>query len=173
MKIGVIGLSFALRPGREPNPCNVRLAREFERVVVLERSEGHEVLGSLQWEIAWAPMSQRIRKENVVCVVEKHRDSESRLDSDEVILQSMKAFESRRGVDEVVIVANPWIHLQGARFRARSYGLKVRKRRIRWIGFDTRSSQWQTKGPIRAFVYTVGRVIGQIFFGRRFGQEVT
>src|SRR3989344_7146566 len=171
MRIGVIGLSFALRPEEEPNPCNIGLALEFERVVDLERIEGHKILGSIQWELALALVSPRIRKENVVNVVEKHRDGVSYLDSDEVILQSIEAFDRLGGVDEGVLVGYPWIHLQGARSRAKAYGLEVRKRRIRWIGFDEKSSQWQTRGPIRAFVYTVGRVVGPLAFCRRFGQK--
>ena len=73
MRIGVIGLSFALRAGHEPNPRNKDLAREFERVVELERSEGHEVLGSLQWELNLVSMSSRI-KDSVMNVVWGHRD---------------------------------------------------------------------------------------------------
>jgi len=98
--------------------------------------------------------------------VTKHRDGVSYLDSDEVILQSVDAFKAQGGVDEVVIVANQFIHLQGARSKAKGFGLKVRKLPIHWIGFDKKSDQWQTRGPVRAFVYTVGRV----FFGR-FGQK--
>ena len=160
MRIGVIALSFALRAGREPNPCNVKLARETERVTAQLRAEGHDVVVVSQWEIAlalnWVPMF----------VVRNHRNLGSYLDSDEVILQSKEMFEHWGGVDEVVIVANPFIHLQGARSKARSFGLKVRKVLIRWIGFDKKSDQWQTRGPVRAFVYTVGRVL----FGR-FGQK--
>jgi hypothetical protein len=163
VRIGVIGLSFALRAGQEPNPCNTNLALETERVVDLLRAEGHEVMASSQWEIA---LSLNADHANVVCVVTKHRDGVSYLDSDEVILQSKEAFDFRGGVDEVVIVANPFIHLQGARSKAKSFGLKVRKVAIRWIGFDKKSDQWQTRGPVRAFVYTVGRVL----FGR-FGQK--
>jgi len=46
MRIGVIGLSFALRAGQEPNPCNVNLAPETERVVDLLRAKGDEVMTS-------------------------------------------------------------------------------------------------------------------------------
>lgn len=160
MRIGVIALSFALRVGQEPNPCNVKLARETERVVDLLRTEGHDVIAISQWEIAlalnWFPMH----------VINKHRDGVSYLDSNEVILQAKEVFERWGGVDEVVILANPFIHLQGARSKAKVFGLKVRKVAIHWIGFDKKSDQWQTRGPVRAFVYTVGRV----FFGR-FGQK--
>lgn len=173
MRIGVIGLSFALRTRKEePNPCNMKLAREFERIVALEKAEGHNVFGVLQWEIALAPIARKIRMYNVKFVVERHRDGVSYLDTDEVLLQSKNVFNGLGGVDEVVIVANPWVHLRGARSRARrAYGFKVRIRRIRWIGFDKSSSQWWTRGPVQAFIYTVGRVIGQVFFGRRFGQK--
>lgn len=163
MRIGVIALSFALRAGQEPNPCNANLAPETERVVDLLRAEGHEVMTSSQWEIALRLNAERV---DLVCVVTKHRDGVSYLDSDEVILQSQEAFEIKGGVDEVVIVANPFIHLQGARSKAKGFGLKVRKLAIRWIGFDKKSDQWQTRGPVRAFIYTVGRVL----FGR-FGQK--
>lgn len=163
MRIGVIGLSFALRRGQEPNPCNVNLASETERVVNLLRAEGHEAMTSSQWEIALRLDVERV---NLICVVTKHRDGVNYLDSDEVILQSVKAFEARGGVDEVVIVANPFIHLQGARSKAKGFGLKVRNVAIHWIGFDKKSDQWQTRSPVRAFVYTVGRVL----FGR-FGQK--
>lgn len=163
MRIGVIALSFALRAGREPNPCNINLASETERVVDLLRAEGHKVVTSSQWEIALRLKAERI---NLISVVTKHRDGVSYLDSDEVILQSVDAFEAQGGVDEVVIVANPSIHLQGARSKARGFGLKVCKVPIRWIGFDKESDQWWTRGPVRAFVRTVGRVL----FGR-FGQK--
>lgn len=162
MQIGVIALSFALREGHEPNPCNVKLARETERVMALLKAEGHEVVLVSQWEIAlalnWVPMY----------VVRNHRNPESYLDSDEVILQAVTIFDSTDpgGMDEVVIVANPFIHLQGARSKAKSFGLKVRNVLIRWIGFYKKSDQWQTRGPVRAFIYTVGRVL----FGR-FGQK--
>ena len=158
MRIGLIGLSFALEPGHEPNPCNRKLAHEFERVVALLKDEGHKVLGSSQWEIAL----DLARPEHLVKIVDQHRDPGSYLDSDEVILQSVEAFEANGGVDEVVIVANPWIHLQGAQSKARSFGLQVRKVTIHWIGFYKKSIQWQTRGPVSAFVYTVGRVL----FGR-------
>ena len=124
MRIGVIGLSFALRAGHEPNPCNENLVPETERVVALLRAEGHEVMTSSQWEIALRLNAEQV---NLICVVTKHRDGVSYLDSDEVILQSVEAFEARGGVDEVVIVANPFIHLQGARSKAKGFGLKVRK----------------------------------------------
>lgn len=163
MRIGVIALSFALRAGREPNPRNEDLARETERVVKLLKGEGNEVLTSSQWEIALCLNPIQI---NLICVVAKHRDGVSYLDSDEVIIQSMAAFKMLGGVDEVVIVANPFIHLQGARSKAKGFGLKVRNVAIHWIGFDKKSDQWQTRGPMRAFVYTVGRVL----FGR-FGQK--
>ena len=161
MRIGVIGLSFVLRAMHELSPCNIDLARETERVVALLRAEGNDVIVVSQWEIAsvlsWVPMW---------FVVREHRVKGSYLDSDEVILQAQATFERCGGVDEVVIVANPFIHLQGARWKTRSFGLKVRKLAIRWIGFDKASDQWQTRGPVRAFVYTVGRVL----FGR-FGQK--
>lgn len=161
MRIGVIALSFALREGREPNPCNVKLALETERVVALLRTEGHHVVVISQWEIAsnlsWIPEQ---------CIVREHRVKGSYLDSDEMLFWAKAFYEKCGGVDEVVIVANPFIHLQGVRSKAKGFGLKVRKVSIRWIGFDKDSDQWWTKGPVRAFVYTVGRVL----FGR-FGQK--
>src|SRR3989344_5860315 len=162
MRIGVICLSFALRKGQEPNPCNMKLARETERVVALLRAEGHDVMTVSQWEIDLV-LGHPVDK---LHIVRNHRVRGSYLDSDEVILQSMEAFDLAGGIDEVVIVANPFIHLQGARSKAKRFGLKVRKVFIRWIGFDKKSDQWQTRGPVRAFVYTVGRVL----FGR-FGQK--
>lgn len=164
MRIGVIALSFALRVGREPNPCNVKLARETERVMDLLVTKGHQVIVVPQWEIALRLMS--LSSVAAYSVVQEHRIKGSYLDSDEVILQAKEMFEHCGGVDEVVIVANPFIHLQGARSKAKGFGLKVRKVSIRWIGFDKKSDQWQTRGPLRAFVYTVGRVL----FGR-FGQK--
>ncbi len=161
MRIGVIALSFALRVGREPNPCNMKLARETERVVALLRAEGHHVIVVSQWEIALS-LSWITER----CIVREHRVKGNYLDSDEVILQAKAFFEKCGGMDEVVIVANPFIHLQGARSKAKGFGLKVRKVPIHWIGFNKESDQWQTRGPMRAFVYTVGCVL----FGR-FGQK--
>lgn len=170
MKIGVIGLSFTLRPMHEPNPCNVILAQEFDRIVKLEQAEGHQVLGSAQWELVTS-VSQRTIRENLVWIVTDHRDGKSYVDTDEVIFQSKEAFDARGGVDEVVIVANPFIHLYGARSLARKYGFKVRKHQIRRVGFDKESVQWQTHGPVQAIVYTIGRVLLQVLCGHRFGQK--
>lgn len=168
-RIGVIALSFALEPEKEPNPCNKAMAREYERVIKLLREQGHKVFGVCQWEVNLAVKD----KTGLVKVVAKHRDGNSYLDSDEVIMQANEAFKANGRVDEVVIIGNPWIHLQGAQSRAKTYGLKVRRIWIHWIGFDKNSIQWQTRGPIRAFLYTVIRVFYQVFVGRRFGQKTT
>ncbi|MBI2674736.1 MAG: hypothetical protein HYX22_03310 [Candidatus Yanofskybacteria bacterium] len=161
MRIGVVALSFALRARQEPNPCNVKLARETERVVALLRAEDHYVSVVSQWEIALA------LKCRVGHVVRRHRDGLSYLDSNEVMIQAKEYFDRFIKVDEVVIVANPFIHLQGARSKAKRFGLKVRKMLIRRIGFDKKSDQWQTRGPVRAFVYTVGRVLFGLFGQKR------
>ncbi len=167
-KVGVIVLSFALRAGREPNPCNVRLSRATERVVRWMNQYGIQAVVIPQWE---TEIDLHIPVAHVVC---KHRNPGSYLDSDEVILQAKEWAEvNEPDVKEWVIVANLWIHYQGAVAIARRYGLKIMRipiltfvRLIGWIGFDKKSDQWQTKGPIRAFVYTVGRV-----FFSRFGQS--
>src|SRR5688500_848953 len=51
---GLLGASFSLREGREPNPSNLQVARETFRMFRELRSEGHKVWVVLQWEVALA-----------------------------------------------------------------------------------------------------------------------
>ena len=157
MRIGIIVLSWSYRPGREPNPCNVSLAGEYKRAYRELTAEGHSVFGSLQWEAA---LNMGVREYNVVKVVRAYRrGSTCEGDSQEILEQSLEAFDEIGGVDEIVVIANPWIHLLVFRAMAKKRGVKIRSRKVRWIGFDKESSQWQVRGPIRSIVYTILRVL--------------
>ena len=147
MLVGLISLSFALREGHEPNPCNVRLAEATERVALALNSEGIEYLCSSQWEVALALHVSTIH------VVREHRVKGQYIDSEEVCAQSIEAFNVAGGVDAILPIAQPFLQLHKAQqqlensgqklfWPVKSYGL------IGWIGFDKNSDQpWTRSAP--------------------------
>jgi hypothetical protein len=144
---GLVVFSFALRgENREPNPCNVRLAAAVEHII---RHENDRVLVVAQWEVAralpgWICVTQ---------VVEPYTDG-SYLDSEGVWTKAAEAFEAA-GVEVVIPVAQPFLHLTKIKQLVRQSGFKLDKRHIGWIGFDKQSLQWWTRGPVRTLVYAL------------------
>lgn len=149
---GIIALSFGLG-SQEPSPCNRRIAREVGKIFLKEEKP---ILLACQWEIARALPSDV----PIAVVIGNHRGTY--LDSQEVISRATDLFKEV-GVDEVIMVAQPWLHLQKCRRLVRQAGFKVIRRRIGWIGFYKDSLQWWTRGPLQLLAYAVL----QRFTGRR------
>ena len=153
---GLVAFSFALGKN-EPNPCNVRLADEVERIV-LYSSEPLIIVA--QWEIAKA-LTQRDFQHQLPLVhqfhsVERHRQG-AYLDSEEVMAQAAILFRNH-GVRQVTPVANPFLHLWKCRQLVRKAGFTVRNRKIGNIGFYPESDQWWTRGPVQLLAYTALQV---------------
>lgn len=158
-KIGIAAFSFAFRKDREPNRCNRRLGYQVGRAVRLLknlRKESVVVVGS-QWEVALAVPAEY----PVAFVVREHRNKGQYLDSKEVASQIAEEFR-RQGVITVIVIANPFLHLTYCKREMRRLGFKIYPFKVWWIGFLSNSDQWQTKGPIRCLIYTIGQVLGFI-----------
>jgi len=157
-KAGIVAFSFALGE-KEPNPCNRRLACEVDRIARKLREENKEVVIVSQWEVAEGLKELEIGPD---LVITEHRQKGSYLDSDEVAFQAA-IFLHDQGVMEVVPVAHPFLHLTKCQKLLRKAGFKVRKEKIRYIGFYPESKQWWTRGPLHLFLYA----ILQVLFERR------
>lgn len=142
---GLVAFSFALRKN-EPNPCNVRLAQATEVIV---KKEGNDVIVVAQWEIARA-----LKSVSSPYVIEKHRTEGEYLGSEEIWLQAVEVFK-KHGVTEVIVVANPFLHLTKCRMLVKKSGFIPLKRKVGWIGFDRASLQWYARGPLRALLYAI------------------
>ena len=140
--------SFGLRrPGQEPNPCNVRLARATQRV--LDETAARVVLVA-QWEVALALPSSATAH-----VVERPVDDRY-LDTERVWAQAAPVLR-QAGVHRVVAVAQPLLHRSKAHRLIRRDGFEPVRPRIGRIGFDSsfRNTQWWTRGPLRLLLYAV------------------
>ena len=142
---GLVAFSFGQR-SREPSPCNRRLAEAVMQIVYKER--GPVVVVS-QWEVSLA-----LKPTIPVLTVKRHRQSGHYLDCVEVMAQAAPIFRER-GITEVIPVGNPFLHLKRCEEVIREAGFTPVKRKIGWIDFDRKSSQWWTRGPLELFVYAV------------------
>jgi len=153
----IIAFSFALRNGREPNPCNRRLARAVEEIVAQESAKGIPVVVVSQWEIA---LDLDHKRNNVVYVVSKHRNEGQYLDSEEVIAQAADMVFRPMGISDVIVVAHPFLHLNKCQMQLIKAGFNIVDRfktyfRIGWIGFDPESDQPWTRSAWASFWYSV------------------
>jgi hypothetical protein len=150
--IGVIAYSFGLRlpAENEPGPCNIRVGNATKRICRELEQQGYEPVVVTQWEVArWL---DEIGQEYMLSV--GLNDDGTYLDS-EGIWQAAKDIFEVSGIDEVVIVANPFLHLTKCKGMSRKDGFTVKNMHVGWIGFDEESSQWWTRGPARLVAYAV------------------
>lgn len=157
MRVGLISLSFALREGREPNPCNVRLAKATEHVALALNAEGIQYLCSVQWEIA---LSLHVP---TIYVVREHRVKGQYLDSEEVVAQSLEAFHHAGGVDAVLPIAQPFLQLHKVQSQLLNSGQKLFWRwysyyLIGWVGFDPLSDQPWTRSAGALIKYALDQM---------------
>jgi len=148
LKVGIVGFSFGLAE-KEPNPCNVRLAEETNRILQEELDKGNEVVAVVQWEIAKALEGLELRPDHVVNPKEGIY-----LNSDMVMAEAASVFKEQ-GITEAVVVANPFLHLAACQVLVRKKGFTILKRRINRIGFYKESLQWWTRSPLNLVLYAV------------------
>lgn len=147
-KIGLVAFSFALRDvDREPNPCNIRLAKAVERII---QSEYREVVAITQWEI-----TRQLKRDGCMVAhsVELRKDGKY-LDSEGVWEEAKEIFR-RMGITEVIPVAQPFLQMIKIKAMIQADGFEVIDREIGRIGFDKESNQPWTRGPIQLFVYAL------------------
>jgi len=143
--VGIVAFSFGLREN-EPNPCNVRLAEEVIRAA---HEVGSQVCIVAQWEIARALQEWGLVADVVVDPVPGKY-----LGSADVAMRAKEAFQSA-GVQECVVIAQPFLHLSRCKRLMEMAGFRPRDMAIGRIGFDSQSTQWWTRGPIRLLLYAV------------------
>jgi len=166
MTTGVVALSFAKRSEQdEPGPVNKRLARAVTAIIDELNAGGEDVALVTQWEIA----KQLTRDGEPVGFVvnEKFASTTSgnqRYLSSSDILEVAYDLFRMTDVHDVVVVANPFIHLQVARKMVKSAGFTIMKAKLPWVGFDPskQNLQWWTKGPVRFVSYLAVQAIGAI-----------
>jgi hypothetical protein len=156
---GIVAFSFALRTvEEEPNPCNIRIAEEVERLSTeeLDRIGASIPVVVAQWEVA-----RKLKQDGykVDHVVERNPDG-TYLDSEGVWEQAKQVFEER-GIRVVIPVAQPFLQMTKIKRMIKDDGFVVADRKIKWIGFDNdpRNTQPWTKGPISLLVYAVRQVL--------------
>ncbi len=153
---GMIVYSWAWRKG-EDSPCNVRLALAAKRIA---EAQSEPVVIHAQRTTA-----KVLRELGVECYATDRQPGYE--GSEEPNCQATKLFKEM-GITEVIPVANPFVHLIKCISLVKAEGFKTPSflslcQMIGWIGFDRKSVQPQTRGPIRLFLYTVA----QIVFGYR------
>lgn len=158
-KIGLCAFSFALTDN-EPNEVNIRLAHEAVRLTHKVLDDGNEPVICSQWEIA-----KELKRLGIIpaLIINEHGDGPSHyLCSEEVVKQSATMFKNL-GVNEVVAVAQPFLHLHQCRKHLRKYGFKALKEKIIWVGFLKESKQWGTRSALHCFGYA----LLQFLFGKK------
>ena len=145
MEIGVVVCSFALSDN-EPNPTNIRLAKENERIVKKYEKAKNKVIVVCQWEVALALGKKPFHIVEAIDGVY--------LSSDTVIDEAEAIFR-RRGISHVIVVANPFLHLGFCQRRLRKAGFNIIKEKIKKIGFYKHSLQWWTRNPWGFILYGI------------------
>jgi len=162
---GVIVFSFAWRKEGH-SPCNVRLAKAAIRIVRELEKSGEMVVVVAQRTTAAVMEELGL---SVDLVIQKRAGYEG---SEEVVAQADEWFKTYGingdRITKVIPVANPFIHLFKCIQLVQKKGFKTLSfwklaRMIGWIGFDRRSEQPATRGPIRLVFYTAR----QVLFGYR------
>lgn len=149
---GIVVFSFALREeSQEPNPCNVRLAQETERIS--STVIGDAVIVS-QWEV-----SRKLRTDGYEpsYSVELRTDG-TYLDS-EGVWNDAKAVFTKMGITEVIPVAQPFLQMRKVRQMIAADGFTVVQMPIGRIGFDKLSTQPWTRSRMRLLFYAVKQVL--------------
>lgn len=169
MSIGIVALSYAKR-AEEPNPVNRALAKAATEIIGRLRWNTNEVLIVVaQWEISRALPYPHTAVEQADAT-NLDRNGKPYLDSQDVLNKAFEAFRAD-GITKVIVVANPFLHLQAVEAMVRKAGFTVVKHKMPWVGFDNSplNLQWWCRGPIRFVTYlgiqVVGKVIGKNFHG--------
>lgn len=149
---GMIVYSFAWRK-RGNSPCNVRLARAAKRII---KSHDKEVVVFAQRTTAAV-----LREIGVECHVTKKKPGYE--GSEEPTRQAVELFRAK-GITEVIVVANPFLHLFKCIQLVQKEGFKTLSfwelaEMIGWIGFDRKSEQPGTRGPLRLVYYTAKQIL--------------
>lgn len=155
-KIGIVGFAFGLRE-EEPNPSNVTLAcKVTEAIEYASYSESLPVVVT-QWEITKALDEEFFY--DVDLSVEPHADG-TYLDS-KAVWEKAKARFVEEGVKQVIIIAQPFLHLPSLKKMVKGDGFEVLKYKVGEVPFDTSNLNTQpwTRTKPALFLYAVGSLL--------------
>jgi len=158
---GMVIWSFALREN-EPSPCNIRLAEAVKRIL---EAEPDDLVIISQWEVAKKLQEDGIE---IYRIIEPFSDG-SYLDSTDIWEVARRCF-SKMGVEEIIGVANPFIHGYVVERMIKKDGFAYVSSHdylVGKVGFDRLSLQWWTRGPIRFLIYAVLKALHLAKFFRR------
>jgi hypothetical protein len=152
---GLIAYSFSMRNGGkgDQGPCNARLADAVKRIV---QEEKEPVVIVVQGEIAQSmsiPIAKATRMESM--------EPGKYLGSEGATTVAAEVFRSK-GITEVIVVAQPFLHLTKCKSLVRDAGFTVIDKKIGWIGFDSRSDQWYCKSALHLLIYAVRQVFKKL-----------
>lgn len=146
--VAVLGASFSLREN-EPNPCNIRIAKEVIRICTELIAQGHTPVLAVQREVGLALHELGSTSEGEWqyfidnggwAYHEIGQYDDGRYIGTKDVLDEALAFFEEFGATRFVAVANPFLHQQYTYFLARKH-FKLMWRKVRYIGFDKESTQ--------------------------------
>jgi hypothetical protein len=122
-----------------------------------------------QWEIARALETRGVAVDRVV----GPRADRGYLGSEEVWADA-KSLLQDRGISNVVLVAQPFLHLPKVARLARLDAFAVIPFKVDAVGFDNTSenTQWWTRGPIRLAAYAILQMLAGVRGDRRTKRRV-
>jgi len=159
MGVGIVCFSFGLRAEpEEPNPSNWALAEAATNAYASYQGKGPIAMVS-QWEVNKALVRMRAPFA-VDRSVELNVDG-SYLDSKGVWEEAKAVFE-QKSVTEVVIIAQPFLHLTSLKQMVKSDGYGVLNFKIPPILFDdsAKNTQPWTRSKLRLLIYAVRLKLG-------------
>lgn len=162
-KYGVVGFSFA-KSACEPNPCNQALAAGVECAMINHLDNATVIV---QWEIN-KQLQQDGYKSDLVVLPEDARSEY--LDTQDV-WNKAKILLNKEGIKDVIIVAQPFLHLDVIKAMIRKDGFVIKEyKNPHYVGFynNKENLQWWTKGPLRFLMYAVFvKLTGKNGFGEK------
>jgi hypothetical protein len=162
MTTGIVALSYAKR-AKEPNPVNVKLARITDAFDDEAQSIGEPTIVVAQWEIALALPAKPYLIVSQEDATGLDRGGKPYLSTQDVLDKAFEVFHDF-GITDVIVVANPFIHLQGAKSIVKRAGFNVMNYKMPWVGFDNSplNLQWWCKGPARTLIYAIIQAFGKM-----------
>ncbi len=149
LKEAVFGLSFGYRKN-DSGPINLALAKIIDR----EKEISPELEIIAQREIA------ACLKNEPAFVIREHRQKGMYLDTDEVVAQATEYFKTN-SIKTIRLAAFPFLHRSLCRhlFKKADPMLQIKIIKTGWIPFDRHSEQFLARGPLRALIYAIGRIL--------------
>ena len=133
---------------------NKRLEEAVKRILPMEK----EAIIVAQWEVARELEKDGIKPTHVIEPLPNNSYLSTRL-----VWEEARAYLELYDVTEVIIIANPFIHAYYIEKMVRKDGFRVdgsHSPEVGHIGFDPKSLQWWTRGPVLFAIYAIISAVG-------------